>query len=36
MMIKKHDHKRNKTTRELSVNDKVTVSIPRIDRGGTN
>jgi hypothetical protein len=36
MMIKKHDHKRNKTTREFILNDNVSVSIPRIDRGGTD
>jgi hypothetical protein len=36
MMIKKHDHKRNKTTREFIINDNVSVSIPRIDRGGTD
>jgi hypothetical protein len=36
MMIKKHDHKRNKKTREFNVKDNVSVSIPRIDRGGTD
>ena len=36
MMIKKHDHKRNKTTREFNIKDNVSVSIPRIDRGGTD
>ena len=35
-MIKKHDHKRNKKTTEFKVNDKVSVKIPRIDRGGVD
>ena len=36
MMIRKHDHKRNKKTREFKVGDNVTVKIPRIDRSGTD
>lgn len=36
MMIKKHDCKRNKETREFKLNDNVTVLIPRIDRAGTD
>ena len=35
-MIKKHDHKRNKKTREFKVGENVSVKIPRIDRGGHN
>ena len=34
MMIKKHDHKRNKTTREFILLQNVSVAIPRIDRSG--
>ena len=36
MMIKKHDHKRNKKTVEFKVGDCVSVKIPRIDRTGTS
>jgi hypothetical protein len=36
MMIKKHDCKRNKETREFKLNNNVTVLIPRIDRAGTD
>jgi len=36
MMIKKHDHRRNKKTREYNVKDPVTVKIPRIDHGGVD
>ena len=36
MMIKKHDHKRNKISRVLKIGDNVTVKIPRIDRSGTD
>ena len=32
-LINKHDHKRNKKTRVFKVGDKVSVKIPRIDRG---
>jgi len=35
-MVKKHDHKRNKVTREFKVGSMVTVRIPRIDRAGTD
>jgi len=35
-MVKKHDHKRNKVTRDFHLQDLVTVRIPRIDRGGTD
>ena len=35
-MISKHDHKRNKVTREFKVGAMVTVRIPRIDRAGTD
>ena len=35
-MIKKHDHKRNKVTREFNVGSMVTVRIPRIDRAGSD
>jgi hypothetical protein len=36
MMIKKHDCKRNKETREFKLNDNVTILILRIDRAGTD
>ncbi len=36
LMIKKHDHKRNKVTREFHVEHLVTVKIPRIDRASTD
>ena len=36
MMIKKHDHKKNKITRDFKLKDLVSVRIPRIDRGGTD
>ena len=36
IMVKKHDHKRNKKTIEFKIMDVVTVKIPRIDRGGTD
>ena len=35
-IIKKHDYKRNKKTNEFNVSDKVSVKIPRIDRGGVD
>ena len=35
-MIEKHNKKRNKRTLEFSVGDKISVRIPRIDRGGTD
>ena len=35
-MIKNHDHKRNKKTNEFNVSEKVSVKIPRIDRGGVD
>ena len=36
MIIKKHDHKRNKKTDEFKVGDNVSVKIPRKDRTGTS
>ena len=36
MMIKKHDHKRNKISHVFKIGDNVTVKIPRIDRSGTD
>ena len=36
MMAIKHDHERNKTTREFELKDKVSISIPRIDYGKTD
>ena len=35
-MIKQHDHRRNKSTREFKIGDTVSVLIPRIDRGGSD
>lgn len=35
-MIEKHNKKRNKRTLEFNVGDKISVRIPRIDRGGTD
>ncbi len=35
-LIKKHDHKRNKVTRSFELGDKVSVKIPRIDRGSAD
>lgn len=36
IMIRKHDHKRNKKTREFAIGDTVSVQIPSIDRAGTD
>jgi len=35
-LLRKHDHKRNKVTREFHVELLVTVKIPRIDRASTD
>jgi hypothetical protein len=34
-MVDKHDHRRNRVTRDFNVGDLVSVKIPRIDRAGT-
>ena len=36
IMEKKHNHKRNKRTREFEIDEFVSVLIPRIDRGGSD